>query len=112
LRTTTEAEGASQAHDAAGLSASYGVADKSVDPRPGSFDLPADRLVVSYQPGDKGDKTLEFEDDGIAIRVRHSGAFTEWVPLVQASDHKQAGFTLEPQTPAELSTQHADIPSG
>jgi hypothetical protein len=51
-------------------------------------------------------------ESGQHLLRRHSSAFTGCVPLVRASDQKQAGFTLEPQTPAELSTQDADIQSG
>jgi hypothetical protein len=108
----TMADGAASVYEAAGLSAAYRVAGKSVDPRPGSFDLPAGRLVVSYALGDKGDKSLEFEEDGIGVRVRHSGAFVELVPLVQASDDKPAGFSLSTESPATVTTQDSGIQLG
>jgi hypothetical protein len=44
--------------------------------------------------------------------VKHSGAFTEFVPLVEASDDQPAGFRAELDTPARTGRNATSIKIG
>jgi len=99
----TAAEGAELAYEAGNLDAVFRVAGKTVEPKPGSADLPPGTLTITYALGASGEKTLEFADDGIVVSVRHAGEFTEFVPLLQAGVEGTAGFSLSYEPPATAS---------
>ena len=90
----------------------FRVAGKTVQPKPGSADLPPGTLTVTYPLGAKGEKTLEFAADGIVVTVRHPGAFTEFVPLLQAGAEPAAGFILTCDPPAKASAAPTTIQIG
>jgi hypothetical protein len=96
----TAAEGAALVYEAGNLDAVFRVAGKVVEPKPGSVELPPGPLTIAYALGASGEKTLEFADDGILVSVRHSGEFTEFVPLLQAGAEGTAGFTKSSEPPA------------
>jgi hypothetical protein len=64
------------------------------------MDLPPGSLTVTYPLGEKGEKALEFTANGIVVKVRHSGEFTEFIPLLQSGDETTAGFTVSFDPPA------------
>ena len=96
----TAADGAAQVYEAGDLTAVFTVAGKPGQPKPGSADLPAGNLTVTYPLGDEGEKSLEFGADSIVVKVRHSGQFTEFIPLLQSGDETPAGITVSFDPPA------------
>jgi hypothetical protein len=104
----TLAHDAPQVYEAAELNPTYRVSGAAVQPKPGSFDLPQGVLAISYSLGTRGEKSLEFRDDGIVVTVRHPGEFTEVVPLLQAGDDPPVGFTVKPDGAAPMSRSAAD----
>lgn len=108
----TAADGAAQVYEAGGLNAAFSVGGKPVQPKPGSMDLPPGSLTVTYPLGDKGEKSLEFTGNGIVVKVRHSGEFTEFIPLLQSGDETTAGFTVSFDPPATESRVAANAEVG
>ena len=52
----------------------------------------------------KGEKALEFTNDGIVVKVRHSGEFTEIVPLLErGGESSAAGFAVKVDSPSTSS---------
>jgi hypothetical protein len=100
----TAAKGAEQVYEAGEVDAAFRVAGNSVQPKPGSADLPSGTLTVAYPLGGKGEKSIEFAQDSIVVSIRHPGEFTEFVPLLQAGDELAAGFTVSFDPPAAAST--------
>ncbi|SPE37035.1 conserved exported hypothetical protein [Candidatus Sulfopaludibacter sp. SbA3] len=100
----TVAEGAAQVYEAGDLHAVFAVAGKAVQPKPGSADLPQGRFTITYQLGDKGEKSLEFAADTIVVRVRHGGSFTEIVPLLESSAGALTVSVDPPSTAARVET--------
>jgi hypothetical protein len=99
----TAAEGASQVYEASGLDAVFRVAGKSVEPKPGSVDLPPGSFTITYPLGSQGEKSLEFTGHAIVVKIRHGGEFTEFVPLLERGDQPAAGFTVTVAPPATAS---------
>jgi hypothetical protein len=99
----TAAEGARDVYEAGDLNAVFTAAGEAVQPKPGSSDLPAGAFSIAYRLGDRGDKSLQFGDDAIVVTVRHPGAFTESIPLLQRGDQPPAGFAVrfDPAVPSD-----------
>ena len=108
----TAAEGAPQVYEAGDLAVTYRVGSNTVQPKPGAVDLPRGVLTVTYPLGAKGEKSLEFGEEGITVKVKHAGSFTEIVPLLQAGDDLPAGFALKVDAPAEASTADTETRVG
>lgn len=98
----TRAEGAQQVYEAVGITADYRVLNNAVQPKPGSVKLPQGALTIAYPLGTQGEKKLEFRDDAIVVTIRHSGPFTEIVPLLQAGDDPPTGFAVKVEAPATM----------
>lgn len=99
----TAAEGASQVYEAGDLNAVFTVAGKPVQPKPGSVDLPQGDFTITYALGGKGEKSLEFTNDAIVVKVRHPGEFTECIPLLQRGEEAAPGFSVTFDAPASSS---------
>ena len=104
----TQAEGAQQVYEAAGVNATYRVLNTAVQPKPGLLDLPPGALTITYPLGGQGEKKLEFRDDAIIVTIHHPGPFTEIVPLVQAGDDPPTGFALKIEGSASKSRVPTD----
>jgi hypothetical protein len=76
----TAAAGAAQVYEADKVEAVFRVAGRLVQPKPGSMDLPAGALAITYPLGNRGEKSLEFADHAIVVTVQHVGEFTEFIP--------------------------------
>jgi len=94
----TAADGAPQVYEAGQVEAVFRVAGKSIEPKPGSMDLPPGALTITYPLGGRGEKSMEFTADAIVVRVRHEGAFTEFIPLLDRGE--DSGFALKFDPPA------------
>ena len=108
----TQGAGAPQVYEAGAVNATYRMGGNAVQPKPGSRDLPAGVLTVTYALADKGEKSLEFADDGIVVSVRHAGEFTELVPVLQAGDEPPVGFAVKVEGSAEMSKVASDAQVG
>jgi hypothetical protein len=108
----TAAEGAPLVYEAGAVEAVFRVADQPVQPKPGSVDLPPGILTVTYPLGSKGEKSLEFAEDGIVVTISHPGEFTEFVPMLQAGDERPAGFTVSFDPSATASVVPSTIEIG
>src|ERR1039458_6938295 len=96
----TAAEGAAQGYEVGDLNAVFTVADKPVQPKPGSADLPQGDFTITYALGGKGEKSLAFTNDAIVVKVRHPGEFTECIPLLQRGAEAAPGFSVTFDAPA------------
>ena len=96
----TAAEGAAQVYEVGDLNAVFTVADKPVQPKPGSADLPQGDFTITYALGGKGEKSLAFTNDAIVVKVRHPGEFTECIPLLQRGAEAAPGFSVTFDAPA------------
>jgi hypothetical protein len=76
---------AAEVYEAGTLNAEFGTGGRAVTPRPGNHDLPPGILAVRYGLGDRGTKTLRFQERRIEVSVRHAGAFREQIPLLLAA---------------------------
>ena len=74
-----------RAYEADGLEIDYEVDGQSITPEPGShaIDEGDDGTVrIVYPLGDRGRKTITFDDAGIDVAVEHGGRFVESVPVL------------------------------
>jgi hypothetical protein len=95
------------------MNAVFRVSGELVQPRPGSVDLPQGNLIITYPLASKGEKSLEFTRDAIIVKVRHPGAFTEFVPLlVRGFDGTTTGFTVTFDPPATSSRTETTMEIG
>jgi len=69
-------------YEADTLDALFSVNKKTITPTPGSHDLKAGVLQISYQLGTTGKKSIVFRDQTIEVAVQHPGHFTEYIPLL------------------------------
>jgi len=77
----TKSEGG-RLYEADTLDALFLINNKAINPTPGSHDLPAGILTVSYKLGATGKKTIVFRDQMIEVAIQHPGHFTEYIPLL------------------------------
>lgn len=73
---------AGKLYEAATLNASFLINNKSITPIPGSHELQAGTVTVSYPLGAMGKKFIVFHDQAIEVTVQHPGRFTEYIPLL------------------------------
>jgi hypothetical protein len=66
--------------------ADYQVAGTAWTPKPGAADLAEGEVSISYPLGNRGQKTLLFNDKGLHVQVEHEGEFTEFIPLLKGTD--------------------------
>ena len=78
----TKASGEDQVYEASDLMSKFTVNGKVWEPTEGIVDLSAQSLNVQYPLGEKGEKTIQFEDDKIVVKIQHAGDFTETIPLL------------------------------
>jgi archaellum component FlaG (FlaF/FlaG flagellin family) len=69
-------------YEADTLNALFLINNKLVNPTPGSHDLKAGTLAVSYKLGTTGKKSIVFRDKNIEVTIQHPGHFTEYIPLL------------------------------
>jgi hypothetical protein len=69
-------------HEADTLDALFLINNKLVTPAPGSHDLKAGTLSVSYRLGTTGKKAIIFRDKNIEVSIQNPGHFTEYIPLL------------------------------
>jgi hypothetical protein len=69
-------------YEADTLDALFLINNKGVNPVPGSHDLKAGTLAVSYKLGAGGKKLIVFKDKAIEVAIQHPGHFTEYIPLL------------------------------
>jgi hypothetical protein len=109
----TAAEDAPQVYEAGDMNAVFRVSGEPVQPQPGSIDLPPGNFTITYPLAGKGEKSLEFTRDAIIVNVRHSGAFTEFVPLlVRGAEGTTTGFTVTFNLPATSSRTETNMEIG
>ncbi len=87
----TRAADGKQVYEASELTAAFQINGKDVVPAVGNKDLPHGTLTITYKLGDRGRKTIVFDENSINVIVDHAGKFTEQVPLL-------AGDGLEVRT--------------
>jgi hypothetical protein len=80
----TRSPGAPQVYEAGDLAAEFLVDTTAVEPTAGVRDLPDGRLSVRYRLGERGVKSLTFDEKEIAVSIDHAGPFEEQVPLLLA----------------------------
>lgn len=76
------------------LEPTYRINGIAVAPTVGQHDLPAGDVEVHYALGTAGEKTVTFQEDGIAVQIDHQGVFTEHLPLMIAPEdifHMETG---------------------
>jgi hypothetical protein len=78
----TRASGNKQVFEAADLFPTILVDGKTWKEANGIHDLSPKIIVIKYALGDKGEKTIRFEDGKIAVDVIYPGGFTEILPLL------------------------------
>src|SRR5262249_23560086 len=101
-----------QVYEADEVSPSYRIGGVTVQPKPGSFDLPPGVLSISYALAGKGQKSVEFHDDAIVKTVRHPGEFTEIVPGLALGEGASAAFTVKTDSGAPVPRMPTDIVVG
>jgi len=69
-------------YEADTLDAVFSIDNKAINPTPGSHDLKAGILTVSYKLGATGKKSIVFRDQKIEVAVQQPGHFTEYIPLL------------------------------
>ncbi|HEX6427112.1 MAG TPA: hypothetical protein VF008_05475 [Niastella sp.] len=69
-------------YEADTLDALFLINNKAVTSTPGSHDLKAGTLSVSYKLGTTGKKSIVFRDQTIEVTIQHPGQFTEYIPLL------------------------------
>jgi hypothetical protein len=69
-------------YEADTLDASFFINNKPITPTPGSHDLQAGALTISYQLGAMGKKSIAFRDKTMEVTIQHAGHFTEYIPLL------------------------------
>ena len=75
-------------YEAGDLKAKIEVGGKDIQPQPGARDLGDGAVMVSYQLGEMGRKTICFDDDRIRVQIEHPGDFFECVPLMTREDDR------------------------
>jgi hypothetical protein len=72
------------------LSVQYDLDGRPWDPQPGAGDIPEGVLTIDYplgspvgEFGNMGIKKISFSDISIDVDIRHSGSFTEVLPLIR-----------------------------
>lgn len=88
----TTLSGEKQVCEARDLHARFQLNQQTVQPTPGSRELPSGTLAVRYALGGGGEKSLRFEDQAIAVTVHHSGRFVETLPLLEEAE---GGITIQ-----------------
>jgi hypothetical protein len=78
----TKAASASQTYEAQDLFPEIRADDKILNVVGNQQDLSAESLSFSYPLGGFGKKTIQMVEDKIAVSVKHSGSFTEILPLI------------------------------
>ncbi len=78
----TRAVGSRDVYEAELTGATFQVAGKTIQSKPGACDLSEGELAVTYPLREKGQKVLTFADDHIAVRIKHDGKFVELLPLL------------------------------
>jgi len=73
-------------YEAETLDADFSIGGKPLTPQPGNPDLPPGILTVKYSFSDQGEKTVAFEPRQIVVKVNHSGALRENIPLLVGKD--------------------------
>ncbi len=81
----TRAEGAEKTYEAGDIAAQIRLHGQILEPGIGKNDLEGRNLEISYELGDKGNKTISFEEDRISVKIEHSGRFNETLPVLKAS---------------------------
>lgn len=69
-------------YEADTLDALFLINNKAIHPTPGSHDLKAGMLAVSYKLGATGKKSIVFRDQTIEVTIQHPGHFKEYIPLL------------------------------
>jgi hypothetical protein len=69
-------------YEAGALEAEFRSNGSRVAPQAGIHDLASGVLEVRYRLGNRGEKTLRFEDESIGVSVEHQGAFREQIPFL------------------------------
>ncbi|MDF2937213.1 MAG: hypothetical protein K0Q90_2586 [Paenibacillaceae bacterium] len=64
------------------LTPSYTVDGQTLQPAVGYGDVAQGDMEMQYSLGTAGNKTVKYEEDGIAVAVQHQGAFEEHIPLM------------------------------
>lgn len=77
-------------YEAETLDPDFSIDGRVVTPEPGNRDLPAGTLTVKYRFSDQGEKVLVFEPNQIKVKVQHSGALRENIPLLVGKNDKLA----------------------
>jgi hypothetical protein len=84
----TKASGHEQVFEAFGIFPNILIDGKAWKEESGIHDLSSKSLEIKYPLGEKGQKTIRFEDDKIVVEVNYPGGFTEILPLMTGSgDH-------------------------
>jgi hypothetical protein len=69
-------------YEADTLDAVFLINNKLITPTPGSHNLKAGTLSVSYKLGTAGKKSIVFRNKNIEVAIQHPGHFTEYIPLL------------------------------
>lgn len=98
-------------HECDGFEAVFALNGKKLSPKPGNHDLPGDELTIRYPLGSGGQKTVQFQEDRIAVNIQHPQAFTEHLPLLIGKDTEvevQVGKTILRKNQRPLVTIYYD----
>jgi hypothetical protein len=74
--------------ESAKMDAEYRLDGKPFRPQTGNRSMDGQTLAVRYALGEKGHKTVTFEEDRIVVKVEHTGVFTEEIPLLAREGDK------------------------
>ena len=74
--------------ESAKMDAEYRLDGKPFKPQTGNRTMDGRMLAVRYALGEKGHKTVTFEEDRIVVKVEHPGVFTEEIPLLAREGDK------------------------
>jgi hypothetical protein len=84
----TKAAGHEQVFEASGIFPDILIDGKTWKEESGIHDLSSKSLEIKYPLGEKGQKTIRFEDDKIVVAVNYPGEFTEVIPLMPSSNEQ------------------------
>lgn len=96
------------------LHAAISAGGNPVESAPGTTELPSGPVIAEYPLADQGEKTITFNDSGIAVEISHRETFTEFLPLVMPEDasiEREEGRVVVRRDNGSSFTVHTSTPN-